>query len=83
MTLTDWLIARIAAETGVAGVDADTPVYRYGVESRMLALIVDVAERAHGVTADLDRISPAETIAALAAAMTPNDLVPGRLTTKT
>lgn len=71
MSLTDWLIARVAAETGVSGVDANTPVYSYGVDSRMLALIVDAAERAHGVTADLDRISPAETIAALATAMAP------------
>ena len=74
MSLTDWLITRIATETGVAEIDADTPVYRYGVDSRMLALIVDAAERVHGVTADLDRISPAETIAALAAAMTPDTL---------
>ncbi len=74
MTLADWLTARIAAETGVADVDADTPVYRYGVDSRMLALIIDAAERTHGVTADLDRISPAETIAALAAAMAPDDM---------
>ncbi|KAF0176362.1 MAG: acyl carrier protein [Hyphomonadaceae bacterium] len=74
MPLTDWLVARIAAETGVNGVDADTPVYRYGVDSRMLALIIDAAERTHGVTADLDRISPAETIVALAAAMAPDDI---------
>jgi acyl carrier protein len=74
MTVTDWLIARIAAEVGVPDVDADTPVYRYGVDSRMLALIVDAAETALLVTADLDRISPAETIAALVDAMTPNDL---------
>lgn len=73
MKVTDWMVTRIAAETGAAGVDADTPVYRYGVDSRMLALIVDAAETVHGVTADLDRISPAETIAALAAAMAPND----------
>lgn len=74
MTVTDWLIARIAAETGVPGVDADTPVYHYGVDSRMLALIIDAAERAHGVTADLDRISPAETIAALVSAMAPGGI---------
>lgn len=71
--ITDWLVARIARETGAAGVDAGTPVYRYGVDSRMLALIIDEAEQAHGVTADLDRISPAETISALAAALARND----------
>lgn len=71
--ITDWLVARIARETGAAEVDAGTPVYRYGVDSRMLALIIDEAERAHAVTADLDRISPAETISALAAALARND----------
>ena len=71
--LADWLITRIAGETGVSGVDADTPVYRYGVDSRMLALIIDEAERSHNVAADLDRISPAETISALAAALARND----------
>lgn len=71
--LADWLIARIARETGAAGVDADTPVYRYGVDSRMLALLIDEAERAHNIAADLDRISPAETISALAAALARND----------
>lgn len=68
MSLTDWLIARVAAETGEASVDAATPVYRYGVDSRMLALIIDAAERAHGLEADLDRISADQTIADLAAA---------------
>jgi acyl carrier protein len=71
--LADWLIARLAAETGFPDIDADTPVYRYGVDSRMLALVIDEAERAHGLTADLDRISPAETIAALADALARND----------
>lgn len=71
MSVIDWLIARIAAETGVASVDADTPVYRYGVDSRMLALIIDAAERAHGLEADLDRISADASIAALAEALTP------------
>jgi hypothetical protein len=74
MTMTDWLIARIAADTGVANVDARTPVYRYGVDSRMLALIIDAAETVSGATADLDRISPAATIAALADALAPGDL---------
>lgn len=68
MSLTAWLIARVAAETGEASVDATTPVYRYGVDSRMLALIIDAAERAHGLEADLDRISADQTIADLAAA---------------
>ncbi|MDZ4778248.1 MAG: acyl carrier protein [Alphaproteobacteria bacterium] len=71
MTLIDWLIARIAAQTGEAAVDADTPVYRYGVDSRMLALTIDDAERAHGLEADLDRISAGQTITALADALAP------------
>jgi acyl carrier protein len=71
MSVIDWLIARIAAETGEASVDADTPVYRYGVDSRMLALVIDAAERAHGLEADLDRISADQTIAALADALAP------------
>jgi hypothetical protein len=71
--LEDWLIARLARETGAAAVDAATPVYRYGVDSRMLALVIDEAERAHGLRADLDRISPDRTIAALAAALARND----------
>lgn len=71
--LADWLVARIARETGAAGVDADTPVYRYGVDSRMLALLIDEAERTHHVAADLDRISPDQTISALAAALACND----------
>lgn len=71
MSLVEWLIARVAAETGVESVDADTPVYRYGVDSRMLALIIDAAERAHGLEADLDRISADATIAALADALAP------------
>lgn len=71
--IADWLVARIAHETGAPDVDVATPVYRYGVESRMLALIIDGAERAFDVQADLDRISPAETVAALAAALAHND----------
>jgi len=71
--IAEWLVARIARETGAADVDGETPVYRYGVDSRMLALVIDEAERAHNVAADLDRISPAETIAALAAALARND----------
>jgi acyl carrier protein len=66
-----WLIARVAADCGLATADVDshTPLYRYGVDSRMLAFIVDGAEIAFGVAADLDRISPAETIAALLEAL--------------
>jgi acyl carrier protein len=77
MNLIDWLIARVAAETGVPAVDAETPVYRYGVDSRMLALIIDAAERTHGLEADLDRISADATIAALADALTPVHLRTG------
>ena len=75
MNLTDWLITRIATETGEASVDAHTPVYRYGVDSRMLALVIDAAERTHGLEADLDRISADQTITALAEALAP---VPAR-----
>jgi len=71
MSVVDWLIARVAAETGEAAVDAHTPVYRYGVDSRMLALIIDAAERTHGLEADLDRISADATIATLAEALSP------------
>ena len=67
-----WLIARVAAEAGLdpAAVDADTPVYRYGVDSRTLAFIVENAETVFCREADLDRISPAETIRALAQTLT-------------
>lgn len=68
MTLEDWLVAQVRRETGEASVDARTPLYRYGVDSRMLALIVDAAERAFALEADLDRISADQTIEALAAA---------------
>jgi hypothetical protein len=73
--LEDWLIARIAQDAGLPGnaVDAVTPVYRFGIDSRTLAFILENAEREFGVLADLDRISPAETIRALAEAMTLGD----------
>lgn len=65
-----WLVARLRAETGEP-VDAATPVYRYGVDSRLLAFVIEAAETSLGLEADLDRISPAETVAALAAAFAP------------
>lgn len=67
-TLETWLAARVAAETGCSptAVDVDTPLYRYGLDSRTLAFIVDAAEETFGLEADLDRISPAETLRALA-----------------
>lgn len=73
MNLKPWLITRFARETGVEAVDAETPVYRYGVDSRMLALLIDEAERTHGVLADLDRISAEKTISELAEALARND----------
>lgn len=69
-----WLIARIAEEAGLAAdaVDAITPVYRYGLDSRALMRIVESAETTFAMVADLDVISPAETIHALAAALAPS-----------
>lgn len=66
-----WLIARVGADAGLpaGAVDADTPLYRYGIDSRQLAFIVDDAESAFGVSADLDRISPAEPIRVLVEAL--------------
>jgi hypothetical protein len=68
-----WLIARIAQEAGLAidAVDADTPIYRYGIDSRTLAFVVEGAEGAFDLAADLDRISPAEPISVLAHAFAP------------
>jgi acyl carrier protein len=68
-----WLVERVraAADLPPGVVDASTPVYRYGLDSRTLALIVDEAEQAFACIADLDQISPAETIGALAAALAP------------
>ena len=72
-TLEDWLIARVAADAGLrlCEVDAQTPLYRYGLDSRTLAFIVENAERRFGLVADLDRISPAEPISALVRALAP------------
>ncbi len=68
-----WLRARVARDGGVAlaEVDAETPIYRYGVDSRMLAFIVESAETEFHVEADLDRISPAEPIRVLIEALRP------------
>jgi acyl carrier protein len=70
-----WLIERVRADAGLAPgiVDTETPLYRYGVDSRMLAFIVDSAETAFAVAADLDRISPAEPIRVLVSALHPAD----------
>lgn len=71
--LEGWFIARVAADAGLdlAHVDVDTPLYRFGIDSRTLAFIVEAAESRFGLTADLDRISPAEPIAVLVAAFSP------------
>lgn len=71
--LETWLIARVAADAGLpaAAVDAETPLYRYGIDSRTLAFIVDSAETRFALAADLDRISPAEPIRALMSALHP------------
>lgn len=68
-----WLIARVAADADLppAAVDAATPLYRYGLDSRQLAFIVADAEEAFGVEADLDRISPAEPVSVLVQALAP------------
>ncbi len=68
-----WLRARVAVDGGVAlaEVDAETPLYRYGVDSRTLAFIVENAEAEFDVEADLDRISPAEPIRVLIDALRP------------
>lgn len=68
--LENWLAARVALLSEVSTVDIDTPVYSFGIDSRTLAAIVEEAEREFCVVADVDRISPAETIRALAAAIT-------------
>ncbi|MDX2234287.1 MAG: acyl carrier protein [Hyphomonadaceae bacterium] len=72
-TLEAWFIARVAADADLppGAVDVDTPLYRYGIDSRQLAFIVEHAETAFGVIADLDRISPAEPIRTLLEALTP------------
>lgn len=68
-----WLVASVAREAALAadGVDTVTPIYRYGLDSRALMRIVEGAEAEFALLADLDRISPAETIAALAEAFAP------------
>ena len=68
-----WLVARVAADAGLPfeAVDAHTPLYRYGLDSRQLAFIVENVETAFGLEADLDRISPAEPISALVRALRP------------
>ena len=68
-----WLVARVAADAGLppAAVDAVTPLYRYGIESRQLAFIVENVETLFGLEADLDRISPAEPIRVLIEALRP------------
>ena len=68
-----WLRARVAADGGLplAAVDTHTPLYRYGLDSRQLAFIVENAETAFGLEADLDRISPAEPISVLVQALRP------------
>lgn len=68
-----WLIARVAREAGLApdAVDATTPLYRYGLDSRALMAIVEHAEAEFSMLADLDLISPAEPICALLQALRP------------
>jgi len=67
------LVALVVAEAELPAiaVDAETPIYRYGLDSRALMRIVEAAEAEFSLLADLDRVSPAETIAALAEAFAP------------
>jgi hypothetical protein len=60
----------VARATGrdLAEIDVTVPVFRYALNSRTLALIVQDRERALGRAPDLDRIAPTESIAELAAA---------------
>lgn len=73
VALEAWLRARVARDSGLplADVDVDTPLYRYGLDSRALAFIVENVEVAFDVEADLDRISPAEPIRVLMEALRP------------
>ena len=64
------LAQAIARATGreLAAIDENVPVFRYELNSRALALIVQEVERELGRAPDLDRIAPTETITELAAA---------------
>jgi hypothetical protein len=71
--LTAFLRERVALHAGLdlASVDADTPIYRFGLDSRVLMAIVEEAESAFARAADLERISPADPVRSIAAALIP------------
>jgi hypothetical protein len=66
-----WLLEHVAAVARLDAdkVDLDTPIYRFGVDSRTVMLLVEEAETHFERVANLDHISPAATIRALAAAI--------------